>query len=140
MRRRVVITGLGAINPMGHDVETVWKGLKESKSGVGPTTIFDAAGFPTQFSAEVKQWDVGKVGLDPDDWCERGRHTRFAVGAAKQAVESSGILESGIDRTRLGVYLGSGEGNQDFLSFSAMMTAGLEGDGFNITRFIQKGL
>jgi len=140
MRRRVVITGVGAINPMGHDVETVWRGLKESKSGVGPTTIFDAAGFPTRFSAEVKQWDVDKVGLNPNDWRERGRHTKFAVGAAQQAVESSGILDSGIDRTRLGVYLGSGEGNQDFLAFSAMMTAGLDGDAFNISRFIQKGL
>jgi len=140
MRRRVVITGVGAINPMGHDVETVWQGLKESKSGVGPTTIFDAAGFPTRFSAEVKNWDVSQVGLDSDEWRSRGRHSRFAVGAAKQAVESSGILDSGIDRTRLGVYLGSGEGNQDFISFSAMMTAGLDGDAFNITRFIQKGL
>jgi len=140
MRRRVVITGVGAINPMGHDVETVWQGLKESKSGVGPTTIFDAAGFPTRFSAEVKQWDVDKAGLNRADWRERGRHTKFAVGAAQQAVESSGILDSGIDRTRLGVYLGSGEGNQDFLAFSAMMTAGLDGDAFNISRFIQKGL
>jgi 3-oxoacyl-[acyl-carrier-protein] synthase II len=140
MRRRVVITGVGAINPMGHSVEEVWQGLKESKSGVGPTTVFDATGFPTRFSAEVKNWDVSKAGLNPDEWRERGRHTRFAVGAAKQAVDSSGILDSGIDRTRLGVYLGSGEGNQDFTSFSAMMTAGLEGDGFNISRFIHKGL
>ncbi|MFO0883184.1 MAG: beta-ketoacyl synthase N-terminal-like domain-containing protein [Pirellulales bacterium] len=54
MRRRVVVTGVGSINPLGHDVETVWKALKEGKSGVGFTTIFDASRFPTKISAEVK--------------------------------------------------------------------------------------
>ena len=50
MSRRVVVTGIGMVNPMGHDPETVWSGLKESKSGVGRTTLFDATGFPTQIS------------------------------------------------------------------------------------------
>ena len=94
MRRRVVITGIGCINPMGHDVETVWSGLKEGKSGVGYTTIFDASTFPTTISAEVKNWDVSQVGEDPEVWKNRGRHTRFAAGAARQAVQSSGVLDS----------------------------------------------
>ena len=54
MRRRVVITGIGCINPMGNDVETMWSGLKESQSGVGYTSIFDASRFPTRISAEIK--------------------------------------------------------------------------------------
>ena len=66
MRRRVVVTGIGSINPMGHDVETVWKGLMASQSGVGLTTIFNAANFPTRISAEVKNWDASKVGEDLD--------------------------------------------------------------------------
>ncbi|MEX0819099.1 MAG: beta-ketoacyl synthase N-terminal-like domain-containing protein, partial [Pirellulaceae bacterium] len=64
MRRRVVITGVGSINPMGHDVETVWTGLKEGRSGVGYTTIFDASRFPTRISAEVKNWDITDIGED----------------------------------------------------------------------------
>jgi 3-oxoacyl-[acyl-carrier-protein] synthase II len=140
MRRRVVITGMGCVNPMGHDAETVWKGLKEGQSGVGATTIFDASSFPTKFSAEVKDWDVDQFGEDMEQWKTRGRHTKFAVGAAHQAVHASGILESGIDPVRLGVYLGSGEGTQDFFSFTRMMTAGLQEDSFDVSRFIRKGL
>jgi len=85
MRRRVVITGIGSVNPMGHDVETVWSGLKEGGSGVGYTTIFDASSFPTRISAEVKNWDASAFGGDPDVWKNRGRHSCFAAGAALPA-------------------------------------------------------
>ena len=81
MRRRVVITGVGAINPLGHDVKTVWDALKEGKSGVDYTTIFDASRFPTQISAEVKDWDLGRLGEDFSAWNHVGRHTKFAIGA-----------------------------------------------------------
>lgn len=141
MRRRVVITGVGCINPMGHDVETVWSGLKEGKSGVGHTTIFDASTFPTTISAEVKNWDVSQAGEDPEVWKNRGRHSRFAAGAARQAVASSGILDSpGLDPERFGVYLGSGEGSQDFFSFADMMAAGLANGPFDLERFIRRGM
>ena len=125
MRRRVVVTGIGMINPMGHDPETVWSGLKEGKSGVARTTLFDARGFPTQISAEVKNWDITQCGEPADQWKNRGRHTKFAAGAAKQAIADSQVLDSIGDPTRFGVYLGSGEGNQDFLTFSKMMSAAL---------------
>jgi len=140
MRRRVVITGIGAINPMGHDVETVWSGLQEGKSGVGYTTIFDASRFPTQISAEVKNWDITDAGEDAKMWKFRGRHTKFAAGAAKQAVASSGIQDANIDPVCFGVYLGCGEGNQDFGSFTEMMTAAITDDGLDITKFTKKGL
>lgn len=140
MRRRVVITGVGSINPMGHDVETVWSGLKEGKSGVGFTSIFDASRFPTKISAEVKNWDITDTGEDAETWKFRGRHTKFAAGAAKQAVESSGILDAGMDPVRFGVYLGCGEGNQDFGSFTEMMTAALTDNGLDIAAFTKKGL
>ncbi len=140
MRRRVVITGIGMINPMGHDVETVWSGLKEGRSGVGPTTIFDASSFPTRISAEVKGWDVSQVGEDPKAWESCGRHTQFAVGAAKQAVSGSGILDTALDPMRLGVYLGSGEGNQNFIRFSQMVLSALNGPKLDLSRFIKAGL
>ena len=124
MRRRIVVTGIGSINPMGHDVETVWEGLKQGESGVGYTTIFDASRFPTQISAEVKDWDIEAIGEDAEAWKHRGRHSKFAAGAARQAIDSSGVLDDGsLEPTRFGVYLGSGEGNQDFAGFTRMMTA-----------------
>jgi len=140
MRRRVVVTGVGCINPMGNDVETMWKGLKESQSGVGYTTIFDASNFPTRIAAEIKNWDISRIGEDPAVWARRGRHTHFAAGAARQAVDSSGVLDSLSDRTRFGIYLGSGEGNSDFSSFARMMVAGLQGGSFDVASFLKCGL
>ncbi len=141
MRRRVVISGIGVINPMGHDVETVWSGLQNGESGVGYTTIFDATRFPTKISAEIKNWDITDIGEDKDVWKNRGRHSRFAAGAARQAIDSSGVLDSIDDPTRFGVYLGSGEGNQDFMAFARMMTSALtDGDGLDISRFTKTGL
>lgn len=140
MRRRVVVTGVGSINPMGHDVDTVWSGLKEGKSGVGFTSIFDASKFPTTISAEVKNWDISSIGEDPETWKFRGRHTKFAAGAARQAVDISGIEDANIDPVRFGIYLGCGEGNQDFNSFAQMMTAGLTEDGLDVAAFTRKGM
>jgi 3-oxoacyl-[acyl-carrier-protein] synthase II len=140
MRRRVVITGMGCINPLGNDVEAMWSGVKEARSGVGYTTIFDASKFPTKISAEIKNWDITHTGEDPAVWKHRARHTRFACGAAKQAVKQSGIFDSGLDPTRIGVYLGCGEGSQDFNAFSHMMTAALKPDGIDLATFARTGL
>ncbi len=140
MRRRVVVTGLGMITPMGTDVEKVWQRLKNGESGVGYTTVFDASNFPTKISAEVRGFDVSEVGEDPAVWRLRGRHTKFAIGAAKKAVADSGIDTSKVDPTRFGVYLGSGEGQQDFTSFTRMMTAAIQGDQFDLSLFIKAGL
>ncbi|MFM8189521.1 MAG: beta-ketoacyl-[acyl-carrier-protein] synthase family protein [Pirellula sp.] len=139
MRRRVVVTGLGVINPLGHDVSTMWKALLESQSGVGPITVFDVSGYPTTIAAEVKDWDVSKVGEDPKIWNYCGRHTRFAVGAAKQAVVQSGFLDGKIDPTRVGVYLGAGEGNQNFSNFTRMVDAAIGGPEFDMKNFLRKG-
>ncbi len=140
MRRRVVVTGIGMINPMGHDVDTVWAGLQEGKSGVAKTTLFDASGFPTKISAEVKDWDIASEGEPTERWKNRGRHTRFAIGAGKQAVADSGVMDSIQDPTRFGVYLGSGEGNQDFATFSNMMAASLADGDYDAAKFIAAGL
>ena len=109
-KRRVVITGVGCVTQLGIGVENLWGNLKESKSGVGYTTIFDASNFPTRISAEVKDWDVTEIGEDAERWKHRGRHSRFAAGAARKAVDDSGIESLGLDPTRFGIDLGSGEG------------------------------
>lgn len=139
MRRRVVVTGLGVINPLGHNVSTMWKALLDSQSGVGPITVFNVSGYPTTIAAEVKDWDVSKVGEDPKIWNYCGRHTRFAVGAAKQAVVQSGFLDGKIDPTRVGVYLGAGEGNQNFSNFTRMVDAAIGGPEFDMKNFLRKG-
>ena len=140
MRRRVVITGVGAITPMGTQVERLWEGLKQGASGVGYTSVFDASRFPTKISAEVRDWDISHVGEDPEVWKLRGRHTKFAAGAAKTAVTDSGILDARLDPTRFGVYLGSGEGQQDFQCFARMMTSALKGPEFDMALFTKAGM
>ncbi|MFO0964226.1 MAG: beta-ketoacyl-[acyl-carrier-protein] synthase family protein [Gemmataceae bacterium] len=115
MRRRVVITGMGAVTPLGHTVQELYANQLEGKSGVGPITIFDAQKFPTRFAAEVKGYDLGKYVSDPERWADCGANSRFAAGAARQALDDAGILDNTpIDRSRFGVYLGAGEGIQDF--------------------------
>ncbi|HMP77983.1 MAG TPA: beta-ketoacyl-[acyl-carrier-protein] synthase family protein [Pirellulaceae bacterium] len=141
MRRRVVITGVGTVNPLGHDVETTWQALLAGKSGVGYTSIFDASHFPTRISAEVKDWDISRVVSDASLYQHWGRHTKFAVGAALQAIQSSGVIHAVDDPRRFGVYLGSGEGNQDFNSFAAMMAASMDESGqLDLQKFTRWGL
>ncbi len=140
MRRRVVVTGIGCVTPLGTDIDTLWRRLRNSESGIGKTTLFDAQNFPTKISAEVRDWDVSHVGEDPERWKFQGRHTHFAVGAAKQAVVASGLMDASIDPTRFGVYLGSGEGQQDFHRFTQMMLSAIEGDTLDVSRFTAKGL
>ncbi len=141
MRRRVVVTGIGLVTPLGVEIETVWKRLLAGDSGVGYITLFDAENFPTKISAEVRNWDLSDVGEDPEDWKHQGRHTHFAVGAAKKAVADSGIDDAKIDPTRFGIYTGSGEGQQDFNRFTQMMVAGLDGgQTLDLAKFTRAGL
>ena len=140
MRRRVVITGIGCVTPLGTTVESMWKRVLAGESGVGPTTLFDASEFPTKISAEVRDWDISAVGEDPQRWKYQGRHTRFAVGAAKMAYADSGLADTRIDPTRFGVYLGSGEGQQDFVTFGQMMVGALAGPQLDAARFTEIGL
>ena len=119
MAERVVITGMGIVCPMGHDVEVLWRGLLAGESGVAKNTIFDASTFPTTFDAEVKDYNlanhIGTAELHKD--CNRG--SGFVLGATAQACRAAGIdIETdeptdGIDRERLGIYLGAGEGSVD---------------------------
>jgi 3-oxoacyl-[acyl-carrier-protein] synthase II len=140
MRRRVVVTGIGLVTPMGADTETVWRRMLNGESGIGYISLFDASNFPTKISAEVRNWDLSDVGENPDDWKYQGRHTRFAIGAAKKAVADSGLDLNRVDPTRVGVYTGSGEGQQDFNRFTQMMVAALTDTGLDMAKFIKTGL
>ncbi len=111
MKKRVVITGLGVISPVGNDTQSFWQSLKEGKSGVGPITSFDAADFDSRIAAEVKNFDPTQYGISIKDVKRTARFVQFAVAAAKQAVESSGLDLNKEDRNRIGVIIGSGIGS-----------------------------
>lgn len=136
MRRRVVVTGIGCVTPLGTSPEKLWNNVLAGRSGVGKTTLFDASNFPTTISAEVRNWSIADEGEDPAVWAPRSRHTQFAAGAAKQAVRDSGLLEK-IEPTRFGVYLGAGEGQQDFYRFARMMTAAHVDGQFLLKKFVE---
>ena len=113
-RRCVVVTGMGAITPLGDRVDDLFHALAEGKSGVGPITRFDAATFPTRFAAEAPNFDLGQYVTDPQLWANAGEASRFAAAAACLALKDAGLLgDAHIDPTRFGVYLGVGEGTQD---------------------------
>src|SRR6476469_6768705 len=97
MRRRVVITGVGCVTPIGNDVKSMWKSLRESANGVGTITHFDAVNFPTKFAAEVKNFNLGDYYERPERFELSGRNVKFAVAAAFQAVKDSGIQDSPLD-------------------------------------------
>ena len=104
---RVVVTGLGVISPVGNSVSEFWQSLQEGKLGIGPLTKFDTEGFKVNIAAEVKDFDPFKY-MDKDVVRKNDLFTRYAVAAAVQAMEDSGLKD--IDPYRLGVYFGSGIG------------------------------
>ena len=107
--KRVVVTGLGTINSLGNDVGTTWANALAGKSGAGPITHFDASLFKTQFACEVKDFD-------PNDLFERkearkyDRYSHFALQAAKEAIEDSGLDLDKENRDRIGVIFSAGIG------------------------------
>ncbi|MDD3274214.1 MAG: beta-ketoacyl-ACP synthase II [Candidatus Omnitrophica bacterium] len=111
MKKRVVITGLGAITPVGNDVSSFWQSLKEGKSGVGPITYFDTTGFDSKIAAQVKDFDPAVFGISHKEARRTAQFVQFSIAAAKQAMESSGLQMDNEDRTRMGVLIGSGIGS-----------------------------
>ncbi len=109
MSRRVVITGLGAITPVGNDVETLWQSLVAGRSGVGPLTLFDPTPFETQFAAEVKGFDPAAL-FGRKDARRMDRFTQFAVAAAGQAIADAGLKVTPENAPRIGCIFGSGVG------------------------------
>ncbi len=109
MGRRVVVTGLGVISPVGSSLDKFWENITAGKSGIGRITKFDPEGFPVQIAGEVKDFDPLEY-FDRKEVRRTDPFIQFAVGAAVQAVKNAGLEESDIDKTRVGVLIGSGIG------------------------------
>ena len=107
--RRVVITGLGAVTPIGNDVSDYWEGLSSGRNGVDSITLFDASRHACRFAAEVKSFDASHW-LEPKEIKRWDRFSKFAVVAAKQAVANAGLQIDGPLCHRVGVAIGSGVG------------------------------
>lgn len=140
MRRRVVVTGIGCITPVGCTVEDMWESLREARSGIDKITHFDASNFPTRFAAEVKDFNLADYCDEPARFEHAGSNIRFAIGAAKQAMDDSGLLDDGLDPARLGVYLGAGEGQQDFMLFMNMVARSRVNGELDLEQFTKSGL
>ncbi len=143
MRRRVVITGMGAVTPLGQTVREMFDAQVHGRNGVGRISHFNASRFPTTFAAEVKDFHLDRFIPNCGRWANAGLNSRFAAAAAQQALDDSGLRDPGHgDRTRFGIYLGSGEGIQDFDNLMNLLAAYYDPAArkLEVPRFCQGGL
>ena len=108
-KRRVVITGLGIVSPVGNDIKSAWGNILAGKSGIGPITNFDAADFPVRFCGEVRDFDVTEY-ITAKDARRMGEFIHYGIAAASQAINDAGLETSEADAARTGVAIGSGIG------------------------------
>ena len=128
--KRVVITGLGALTPVGNSAPETWRSLINGVSGIAPITAFDASLFKTQFAGEVKNFDPSAV-MDRKEARKMDRYSQFSVCVADEALKDSGLDLEKEDRSRVGVVWGSGMGGLQSMEQELYQFA--EGDG--IPRF-----
>ena len=107
--KRVVITGIGALSPLGNSAEETWENMLKGVSGAGPITHFDASLFKTQFGCEVKNFNVGDF-IDRKEARKMDLYTQYAIAAAQMAVKDSGMDMETVDKKRIGVIYGVGIG------------------------------
>lgn len=138
MRRRVVVTGLGWVTPLGAEAGQVWDRLVNGQSAIGPITLFDAKSFPVRIAAEVPDGCIPPVRFDSTRL--HPRQTSFAVAAATGAVRTAGLDEAKINPLRFGVYLGCGETFPDFQQFGQLVAAAMEKAEFGPDRFLRQSL
>ena len=112
--RRVVVTGLGVVSPVGSDVETAWSNLTAGRSGIGPITCFDTTNYKAKLGAEVKDFDPMAY-MDKSETLRSDKYAQYAMGAAVQAVEESGVIGT-LPPDRVAVYFGSGIGGLNTIS------------------------
>lgn len=129
INRRVVVTGLGAVTPLGNNVPAFWKGLLEGQSGVRRTTLFNAETFPTKISGEIKNLDAKKWTSRGEAFKNLGRNSLFALEAAEEAARDAGLASDKIDADRFGIYFGAGDGGFNFSEYAEILVHSTDKDG-----------
>ena len=124
--KRVVVTGMGALTPLGNSVNDYWTGLVNGVSGADMITLFDASKFRTKFACEVKNFDAVQF-LDKKEARKIDRFTQLALVASDQAMKDAGLNKDNIDPDRIGVVFGSGIGG--LTTFQKEVTEFARGDG-----------
>ncbi|WP_018630486.1 beta-ketoacyl-ACP synthase II [Niabella aurantiaca] len=124
--KRIVVTGMGALTPLGNTVDEYWSGLIHGVPGAAPITLFDASKFRTRFACEVKNFDPTQF-LDKKEARKVDRFTQFALVASDQAVSDAGLTRENINPDRIGVVLGSGIGG--LITFQNEVVDFAKGDG-----------
>ena len=124
--RRVVVTGLGALTPVGNSAPETWEALVNGVNGIAPITAFDATNFKTQFAGEVKGFDIGSM-MDRKEARKLDRYSQFSVWVANEALQDSGLDLDKEDRSRVGVIWGSGMGG--LISTESEVIIFAQGDG-----------
>jgi 3-oxoacyl-[acyl-carrier-protein] synthase II len=124
--RRVVITGIGVVTPVGNDLESFWRSLQNGVSGIAPIRAFDTTGFDCQIAGEVRDFDPKKYFTNPKDVRRTDRYTHLAMAAAKMAKEDSGVDLDKVNRQRFGAIVSSGIGGLKTLEdqHTALVTKG----------------
>ena len=107
--RRVVVTGLGALTPVGNTAEEFWASLQQGRSGIGPITKFDATGYPTRIAGEIRNFDEAKY-VDKKEARRLDPYLKYAIATSAMAVEDAALDPAKVDATRFGVLIGSGIG------------------------------
>ena len=124
-KRRVVITGMGAVTPLGHTVQETWDAVRAGACGIAPITLFDTTDYKTKIGAEVKNFDP-RAYMDKTDVLRSDAYAQYGVAAACQAVEESGVIGT-LPPERVAVYFGSGIGGiRTFQQAQAMLDAGAD--------------
>ena len=113
--KRVVITGIGAVTPIGNTAEETWKNMVDGKCGIGQITRFDTSDYKVKLAAEVKDFDPLQY-MEKSEARKEDLYSQYAVAAAIQAVEDSGVNTENTDPYRFGVYVGSGTGGMTTFS------------------------
>lgn len=117
MKRRVVITGLGAVTPIGNTVDETWASIRAAKGGVGPITLFDASEHKVKIAAEVKNFD-SSLWIDRKDSRKMARFAQFVSVAAAQALADAGYDKESISKEKSGVTIGNGIGGFEVIESS----------------------
>src|SRR6185295_15833819 len=108
--RRIVVTGLGTVSPLGNNLDILWTNLVAGKCGIGPITNFDSAGFETRIAGQVQGYDPSSAFPSPKEARRTDRFAQFGVGAAHQALLDSGLDLKQVNLDEVGVFIGSGIG------------------------------